>query len=133
MRCPINEGKLPNEITETTTFTGIETLIAKDEALADKPGTMDFMRDKIEHVVYYMIENRSFDHVCGWLYDKNFPIKVIGAPGPFKGVDKNFTNAYKDEKGKVKNYAITPYNGGKLPDKNSLTSKWQTLFRNSTE
>jgi len=123
LRGPINEGKLPNEITETTTFTGIETLIAKDEALADKPGTMDFMRDKIEHVVYYMIENRSFDHVCGWLYDKNFPIKVIGAPGPFKGVDKNFTNAYKDEKGKVKNYAITPYNGGKLPDKNSLTSK----------
>ena len=28
------------------------------------------MRTKIKHVVYYMIENRSFDHVCGWLYEK---------------------------------------------------------------
>jgi len=26
------------------------------------PGTVDFMRSKIKHVVYLMLENRSFDH-----------------------------------------------------------------------
>jgi len=44
-----------------------------DATQAATPGTMDFMRDKIEHVIYYMIENRSFDHICGWLYEKMKP------------------------------------------------------------
>jgi phospholipase C len=36
----------------------------------EEPGTIDFMRTKIKHVVFYMLENCSFDHVCGWLYEK---------------------------------------------------------------
>ncbi|HEX5112346.1 MAG TPA: alkaline phosphatase family protein, partial [Saprospiraceae bacterium] len=80
--------------------------------MVNKPGTMDFMMDKIEHVVYYMLENRSLDHVCGWLYDQKAPIKVIGPAGPYRGVDKNFKNEFRG-----KEYAITQYNNGKLSEK----------------
>jgi phospholipase C len=103
------KGTLPNSINKDSILTPIETLIAKDDSKAKKPGTMDFMRDKIEHVIYYMIENRSLDHVCGWLYSKDANIKVIGPKGPYRGVDKNFTNEYNGKK-----YAITKYNNGKL-------------------
>ena len=43
------------------------------------PGTIDYMRSKVKHVVYYMLENRSFDHVCGWLYDNDKPAQLIGS------------------------------------------------------
>ncbi len=109
---PVRQGTLPKQITKTTSFTAIETLIPKDAQMKGKPGTIDYMRDKIEHVIYYMIENRSFDHVCGWLYDKNAPIKVIGPEGPYRGVDKKFTNTFRG-----KEYAITKYNNGKLSEK----------------
>lgn len=109
---PVKQGTLPNTFSKTTILTPIETLIPMDAKLAGTPGTMDFMRDKIEHVIYYMIENRSFDHVCGWLYSKNSPIKVIGPAGPYRGVDKNFTNSFRG-----KEYAVTKYNNGKLSEK----------------
>ncbi|WP_192509475.1 alkaline phosphatase family protein [Pseudoalteromonas aurantia] len=32
--------------------------------------------NNIKHVVYLMLENRSFDNVLGWLYDDNHPPKV---------------------------------------------------------
>lgn len=106
------KGVLPKAITKTTKLTPIETLIPIDTSLANKPGTMDFLRDKIEHVVYYMIENRSFDHVCGWLYGKNAKINVVGPAGPFRGVDKDFTNHFQG-----KDYPISKYNDGKLSEK----------------
>ncbi|NNF21872.1 MAG: alkaline phosphatase family protein [Saprospiraceae bacterium] len=106
---PVKSGKLPKSFTKNTVLTGIETLIPVDAKLKDVPGTMDFFRDKIEHVVYYMIENRSFDHVVGWLYNKNAPIKVIGPEGPYNGVDKKFTNEYQG-----KQIPITKYNKGRL-------------------
>ncbi|HLF63519.1 MAG TPA: alkaline phosphatase family protein [Saprospiraceae bacterium] len=109
---PVKQGTLPKAITKTSSLTAIETLIPKDATLADMPGTLDYMRDKIEHVIYYMVENRSFDHICGWLYAKNAPIKVIGPAGPYRGVDKNFTNTFRG-----KEYAITKYNNGKLTEK----------------
>ncbi len=109
---PVKQGVLPDGITKDAVLTTFETLVPVDVRLKDKPGTMDFMRDKIEHVVYYMLENRSFDHVCGWLYDKNFPIKVVGPDGPFRGADPNFRNTYQG-----KEYAITLYNDGKLSEK----------------
>ncbi|WP_411766482.1 alkaline phosphatase family protein [Winogradskyella sp. A3E31] len=111
-------GKLPNGINENSILNAVETLIPYNEKEADTPGTMDFMRDKIEHVIYYMIENRSFDHVCGWLYENNANYKVIGREGTFDGVDKSFTNEYLG-----KEFAITKYNNGKLPDPNTLKYK----------
>ena len=44
------------------TLTGIQGLRPIDQTRARVPGTIDFMRSKIKHVVYYMVENRSFDH-----------------------------------------------------------------------
>ena len=34
---------------------------------------MALPKSKIEHVIYYMLENRSFDSVLGWLYDEENP------------------------------------------------------------
>ena len=47
---------------------------------------------QIEHVVYLMLENRSFDNLLGWLYDKKNPPKhLIAAPNhpaiPFYGLE----------------------------------------------
>ncbi|ERT11773.1 alkaline phosphatase family protein [Photorhabdus temperata] len=42
------------------------------------PGTIGFMRNKIRKIVYVMFENRSLDHACGWLYEKNAPSVIIG-------------------------------------------------------
>jgi phospholipase C len=111
LKGPIKQGILPTQIGKSISLTGIETLIPIDVKLASQPGTMDFMRNKIEHVVYYMIENRSFDHLVGWLYEKNAPIKVIGPKGPYRGVDPNFTNEYQGKK-----YPITKLNKGKLSE-----------------
>ncbi len=111
-KAPVKSGTLPKAFTKTSILTGVETLIPKDATLAAKPGTIDFMRDKIEHVIYYMIENRSFDHITGWLYNKTSKINVIGPAGPYRGVDKDFTNQFRG-----KDYPITKYNNGKLSEK----------------
>jgi phospholipase C len=112
LKGPIRSGKLPKSFSKHSTVTPLETLIPVDEKKAKKPGTMDFMRSKIEHVVYYMIENRSLDHVCGWLYENDVPNLLIGSDKPYNGVDKKFKNEYQG-----KEYAITKYQKGKLPTK----------------
>ncbi|MCG8326872.1 MAG: hypothetical protein MI974_04255 [Chitinophagales bacterium] len=56
---------------------------------------------KIEHVIYYMLENRSFDNVLGWLYDEENPPKhIISNPSqkdtPFMGLKENtYFNKFK--------------------------------------
>ena len=64
---------------------------------ARKPGTIDFMRSKIKHVVYHMLENRSFDHVLGWLHDKDAKIHVVGPDGRLQGREQSMYNV--DESG----------------------------------
>ena len=108
LKGPVKSGKLPKSFSKKTTVTALETLIPIDEEKAKIPGTMDFMRSRIEHVVYYMIENRSLDHICGWLYENKVPNLLIGSDKPYNGVDKNFTNEYQ---GDVR--AITKYKDGK--------------------
>ena len=115
---PLRQGVLPAAIIKSSTFTAIETLIPVDAEVAGQPGSMDFMRNKIEHVIYYMVENRSFDHVCGWLYDKKAPIKVIGPEGPYRGVDPDFTNFYRGAL-----YPVTKYNDGKLSETTPTESR----------
>jgi phospholipase C len=125
---PAKQGTLPGQITNITSLTAIETLIPKDIKLSEKPGTIDFMRDKIEHVIYYMIENRSFDHICGWLYSKNEPFNVIGPAGPYRGVDENFKNTYGG-----KEYAITQYNDGKLSGDINLDLDQQDPYHDNSD
>ena len=44
------------------------------------------MRSKIKHVVYYMLENRSFDHVVGLAARQGGEgIHVVGPTGRYKG------------------------------------------------
>ena len=38
--------------------------------------------NKIEHVVLLMMENRSFDSLLGWLYEKGRPAKNVPARTP---------------------------------------------------
>ena len=100
----IKTGHLPADSFDAfTALVPIETMIKMDEEKRNDPGTIDFMKDKIKHVVYYMIENRSLDHVCGWLYDRGYnqdvDYKVIGTPGKYRGVDPDFTNRYTNQIG----------------------------------
>src|SRR5262249_14362478 len=91
----------------------------------DKPGTIHFMRTKIKHVVYYMLENCSFDHVCGWLYEKGEEsINFVGREGPFQGCkhaqeldrDYNVNPDDLDAEGAPKKVHLEKFNykGGKL-------------------
>jgi phospholipase C len=71
----------------------VQPLLPIDQARKEVPGTIDFMRAKIKHVVYLMLENRSFDHVCGWLYQKGETgINFIGHNGPFQGANLEMFN-----------------------------------------
>lgn len=128
LRGPVKEGELPGQVTAKSSLTSIETLVPLNITMAETPGTIDFMRDKIEHVIYYMIENRSFDHVCGWLYDRDEPFHLIGPDGPFRGVDENFKNNYRG-----KEYSITKYNGGKLSDTINLDLDQQDPYHDNSD
>jgi phospholipase C len=91
---PVASGQLPDDFTTTTTLVGVQPPIPVNEANADRPGTIDFLRSKVKHVVYYMLENRSFDHVCGWLYENHKgSINFIGGDAPFDGASLDFHNA----------------------------------------
>lgn len=128
LRGPIKQGTLPKQITNKAFLTAIETTISVNIEFANTPGTMDFMRDKIEHVIYYMIENRSFDHICGWLYSKNEPFHLIGPDGPYRGVDENFKNNFRG-----KDYAITKYNDGKPSDQINLDLDQQDPYHDNSD
>jgi phospholipase C len=58
---------------------------------------------QIKHVIYYMLENRSFDNLLGWLYDENNPPKQIisnvDKPAhPFYGLTENtYSNLYNKD------------------------------------
>jgi phospholipase C len=83
---PIDQGDLPEEFTEQTTLLGVQPAVPVDEAAASRPGTVDFMRQHVKHFVYYMLENRSFDHVLGWLHSRQEgQINFIGSNRPFDG------------------------------------------------
>ncbi len=109
---PVRTGTLPGTITADSRLLGFEPNVAADStsATASAPGTIEFMRTRIKHVVCYMLENRSFDHVCGWLYNQgDAGIKVIGPEGPYKGASPDFYNLDGDAK-----VPLTVYQDGKL-------------------
>lgn len=107
---PVRSGTLPDAFAPTSNLMGFQPQIPVDETKAAQPGTIDFMRAKIKHVVYYMLENRSFDHVVGWLHDKDANVRVIGPPGPYKGASTDMCNP--DESGKP--VYLSKYKNGKL-------------------
>ena len=73
---------------------------------AETQGNANLMQNQIKHVVVLMLENRSFDNVLAWLYDKDHP------PQNFIPSDSNqeyiglsedtleqYTNTLKNSKG----------------------------------
>lgn len=113
---PVRSGTLPAAFGPTTTLTAFQPPVPVRSALAARPGTVDFMRTKIKHVVYYMLENRSFDHVVGWLYDKGANVRVIGPSGPYDGVSTAMSNV----DGTGNPVFVSQYKGGKLSNDWSL-------------
>ena len=114
---PVRQGQLPKNLDANTILTGMQPLLPVDVARKDVPGTIDFMRDKIKHVVYLMLENRSFDHVCGWLYEKGEAgINFVGRDGPFDGASLSMFNIDPSAKGGPQKVYLNKYKDGKLSD-----------------
>lgn len=93
---PLRSGTLPKAFDARTQLTGIQPRVPVDDVKAQQPGTIDFMRTKVKHVVYLMLENRSFDHVLGWLYEKGGKderhIRFVGDDRPFDGASTEMFN-----------------------------------------
>lgn len=86
-------GTLPAAFDAATVLTAVQPRLPVDAARAKVPGTIDFMRERVRHVVYLMLENRSFDHVCGWLYEKGEAgITFVGDDRPFDGASCDMFN-----------------------------------------
>jgi phospholipase C len=96
----VQKGKLPKEFNADTTLSSVQTKESIDEAKSDEPGTMDFMRKRIKHVVVYVVESRSFDSVVGWLYEKKEAEEINWVPtkGSFKGASESHFNKCDGEK-----------------------------------
>jgi len=77
---------------------------------------------QIKHFVVLMLENRSLDAVCGWLYEGDKPNRVIGRDlgRPYDGLEEGkYWNELK-ENGAIKRYPIvkTPPGDLRLPQLN---------------
>ena len=123
---PIKEGKLPTDFDSSGILTPVQSDVPVCKNKAKTPGTMDFMRDKIKHVVVYMVESRSMDSVLGWLYENSKEkINFINGPQEFEGTSTSHFNkadgktfyVYKFQEGKVSQEfdlnapSLDPYHG----------------------
>jgi phospholipase C len=92
---PFKTGQLPESFKPSTTLTAAIPSVPEKDTKSKTPGTIEFMREEIQHVVYYMLESRSFDNVIGWLYErgKKEGLNWIGAnDGGFRGLDASMKN-----------------------------------------
>jgi phospholipase C len=123
------EGELPGELAACDSLLAVEPRIPQVAVGDPSPGTLDFMRSKIKHVVYYMVESRSFDNVCGWLYEEGGDkIHYIGDDRPFEGASKKNYNLDGDRK-----VYQSKFNSGKLSRKIVLSDQNQDPFHNNAD
>ena len=109
----LGSGQLPGELTPATTLLAVQPQLPVDPVAAAQPATIDFMRTKVKHVVYYMLENRSFDHVLGWLHAHDEKgLNFIGSDRPFDGAGVKHYNV--DTNGKKVHQSL--YHHGTLSD-----------------
>jgi phospholipase C len=126
---PLREGKLPSGIGADSLLTGFQSRISVQMDRAETPGTIDFMRSKIKHVVYYMLESRSFDNVCGWLYEQGEQgCRYIGCQAPFDGASRDDFNLDGERK-----VHLSQYRDGKLSDQWDLMALDQDPFHDTTD
>jgi len=115
---PIASGTLPDGFDVENDIVGFQPLSQIDVIKAIMPGTMDFMRSNIEHVVVYMLESRTMDSVLGWLYeDGKTDINYINTDGPYEGNSTLNTNTAN---GSV--YPVYKFQDGKLGKNFTLAS-----------
>ena len=117
---PVSQGTLPAGFTGQSTLFGFQPNIPINAANAKKPGTIDYMRTNVKHVVYYMLENRSFDHIVGWLHAANAKgVHIIGPDGggPYKGASTKMSNV---DPVTGKTVYLSKYMDGKLNAKQDL-------------
>ncbi len=82
---PVQTGNLPDGFDPRSELTAIQTTVPVRKEAAATPGTMDFMRENVDHLVVYMLESRTMDSVLGWLYDQDtIDLNFIDAEPPFK-------------------------------------------------
>jgi len=126
---PVREGKLPAGIGMDAILTGFQPRTPVQAQWSGTPGTIDFMRSKIKHVVYYMLESRSFDNVCGWLYEKGDKgCHYIGSDRPFDGASTDDFNFEAKKK-----IHVSQYQDGKLSDRWDLKALDQDPFHGTTD
>lgn len=96
---PINSAPLPDGFNAASTLFGATPDQPPVAATNKSPGTIEFMREEIQHVVYYMLESRSFDNVLGWLYQRGQQ-DGLNWVGPntdgFRGLDSSMSNPMPD-------------------------------------
>lgn len=110
---PITTSALPNNFAMNSSLFGIIPSQPIDIKKQKQPGTIDFMRKEIEHVVYYMVESRSFDNVLGWLYErgKKDGLNWVGnSKDGFRGLDSSMSNTLPNGKQAF----VNQYQDGKL-------------------
>lgn len=126
---PVRQGALPKEISTESVLTSFQSRIAVDESKATTPGSVDFMRSKIKHVVYYMLESRSFDNVCGWLYEKGDQgCHYVGSQAPFDGASTENYNFDGEKK-----VFVSKFQNGELSEQWDLVALDQDPFHDTSD
>lgn len=106
----VSQGTLPAGMSGSSSLMGIQTRDTISLSADPQPGTIEYMQSKIKHVVYYMLESRSFDNVCGWLYEKDqSQINFIGSDAPFNGASTSNFNWFNGQQ-----YHASKFMGGQL-------------------
>jgi hypothetical protein len=78
---------------------------------------------QIEHVVLLMLENRSFDHMLGFLYADQGNVSPLGQP--FAGLTGNESNP--DGSGRERNSSFRPPRGAQLRGRKPVASRSRQL------
>lgn len=110
---PIKTSALPQSFEKQSSLFGAIPSQPVHKIAEKTPGTIEFMRKEIEHVVYYMVESRSFDNVLGWLYErgKKDGLNWVGSNDDgFRGLDTSMSNILPDGK----QVFVSQYQDGKL-------------------
>ena len=131
---PVKTGVLPDAFTKHTTLIGVQPPIPVPKPVKAVPGTIDFIRSKIKHVVYYMIENRSFDHVCGWLYERGEEgMHFVGSQDPFKGASTDYFNEMETKDHRHEKVHLSKYEDGKLSTEYPLELLGQDPYHDNSD
>lgn len=129
---PVNTTPLPKGFERHATLLGVAPSQPIHQPTAKIPGTLGFMRENIEHVVYLMLESRSFDNVLGWLYTRGQQdgLNWVGPhPDGFRGLDASMSNPLPDGQAAF----VSQYMGGALSNEFVLGGPAQDPWHDNSD